>query len=73
MLVGDSNPQGDGRNPTVNWYDVGGPRGEEKWRPDKICAPESWEIRRGRWEGLSGKCWRGAEGDHLVHWGRGAC
>ena len=30
------------------------------------------EIRRGRWEGLSGKSRRGAEGDHLAHSGLGS-
>ena len=45
--------------------------GEEKWRPDKTGVPEAGEIRRGRWEGLSGKSRRGAEGDHLAHSGRG--
>ena len=33
---------------------MGGLRGEEKWRPDKIGAPEAGEIRRGRQEGPSG-------------------
>ena len=28
---------------------------EEKWRPKRIGAPETREIRRGRWEGLFGK------------------
>ena len=47
--------------------------GEEKWRPDKISAPEAREIRRGKWEGLSGKSGRGAEGDCLACSGRGGC
>ena len=47
--------------------------GEEKWKPEKIGAPEAGEIRRGRWEGLSGKSERGPEGDCLAHSGWGAC
>ena len=46
--------------------------GEEKWRPDKIGALEAGEIRRGRWEGLSGKSRRGAEGDCPTHLGLGS-
>ena len=37
----------------MNQWDAGVPSGEEKWRPDKISAPEAREIRRGRWEGPS--------------------
>ena len=44
-----------------------GPRGEEKWRPEKISSPEAREIRKGRWEGLSRKSGRGAEGNCLTH------
>ena len=36
-------------------------RGEEEWRPDRISVPETREIRRGGWEGPSGKSERGAE------------
>ena len=54
-LVGGSDAQRDGRNPKVNQQDAGGLRGEEKWRPGNIGAPEAGEIRRGRWEGLCGK------------------
>ena len=50
-LVGDSDAQGDGRSPKVKQQEVGGLRGEEKWRPDKIGAPEAGEIRRSRWGG----------------------
>ena len=57
----------------MNWYDVGGLRGEEKWRPDRISAPEAREIRRGRWEGLSRKSRRETEGNRLAHLGQGAC
>ena len=32
---------------------MGGLRGEEKWRPDRIGAPEVGEIRRSRREGPS--------------------
>ena len=71
--MGDSDAQGEGRNPKANRYDVGGLRGEEKGRPDRIGAPEAGEIRRGRREGLFRKSGRGAEGDHLVHSGREAC
>ena len=38
-------------------------KGKEKWRPDRIGAPEAREIRRGRWEGPSRRSKRGAEGD----------
>ena len=40
---------------------------------DKISAHKVREIRRGRLEGLSRKSGRGAEGDHLAHWGWGIC
>ena len=42
MLVGDLDTQGDGRNPQVNRKDMGGLRGEEKWRPDRTSTPEGW-------------------------------
>ena len=48
-------------------------RREEKWRPDRISAPEAGEIRRGRWEGPSGRNRRGTEGNHLAHSDPGAC
>ena len=38
-----------------------GMRREEKWRPDRISAPEASEIRRGSREGLSGKSKRGVD------------
>ena len=57
-LVGDSDLQGDRRNPKVNQQDVGGLRREEKWRPDRISAPEAREIWRRRQEELSGKSGR---------------
>ena len=63
----DSDAQGDGRNPKVNQYDVVGLRGQEKWRSDRIGAPEAGEIRRGKWEGLSRRSGRGVEGDCLAH------
>ena len=56
----------------MNLQDIGGLRGEEKWRPDRIGTPEAREIRRGRREGLSGKSWRGAEGDCPAHSGTGS-
>ena len=49
-----------------------GQRGEEKWRPDRIGAPEAGEIRRGRWEGPSRRCGRGAEGNRPTHSGMGS-
>ena len=48
---------------------MGGLRGEEKWRPDKIGAPEAREIKRGRQEGPSGTSGRGAEGVCPTHSG----
>ena len=39
-LMGDSDTQGDGRNPKVNRQNVGG-LSREKWRPDRIGAPEA--------------------------------
>ena len=71
-LVGDSEAQGDGRNPKMNRQDVGGLRGKEKWRPDKIGTPEAEDIRRGRQEGPSGKSRRGEEGDCPAHLGTGS-
>ena len=44
-------------------------REEEKWRLDRIGAPEAREIRRGRREELSGKSRRGVEGDCVTHSG----
>ena len=46
---------------------MGGLRGEEKWRPDRIGAPEAGEIRRGKQEGPSGRSRRGAEGVCPTH------
>ena len=40
---------------------MGGLRGEEKWRPERIRAPEAGEIRRDRWEGSSGTGGAGEE------------
>ena len=39
----------------------------EEWGPERIGAPEAREIRIGKWEGLSRKNGRGAEGDCLAH------
>ena len=44
---------------------MGGLRGEEKWRPDRIGVPEAREIRRSRQEAPSGR--RGAEGIFPAH------
>ena len=41
----------------------GGTEGEEKWRPDRIHAPDPEEIRRGRQAGPSRRSRRGAESD----------
>ena len=71
-LVGDSDAQGDERNPKVNQQDVGGLSGEEKWRPDRIGAPEAREIRRGKQEGPSRRSRRGVEGDCPAHSGTGS-
>ena len=67
LLVGDPDAQGDGRNPQVNQQDVGGLRGEEKWRPDRVGTPEAGEIWRCRQEGPSERNGRGVEGDRLAH------
>ena len=71
-LVGNPDAQGDGRNPQVNQQNVGGLRGEEKWRPDRIGTPEAREIRTGRCEGPSGRSGRGAEGVYPAHLGTGS-
>ena len=43
MLVGDLDTHGDGRNPQGNRSDMGGLRGEEKWRMNSTGAPEGWQ------------------------------
>ena len=51
---------------------MGGLRGEEKWRPDRIGTPEAGEIRRGRWERPSGRSRTEAKGDCPTHSGLGS-
>ena len=57
----------------MNRYNVGGLRGEEKGRPDRIRAPEAGEIRRGRREGPSGRSGRGARAITPPIQAQGAC
>ena len=56
-LVGDLDAQGDGRKPQANWQDVGGLRGEKKWRPDRTSVPEG-QLRGGR----GSHAWRDTQG-----------
>ena len=51
---------------------MGGLRGKEKWRPDRIGASEAREIRRGRWEGISRRNGRGVEDICHAHSGPGS-
>ena len=48
---------------------MGGQSGEEKWRPDRISAPEAGKIRRGRQEGPSRRSRIGVEGIYPTHSG----
>ena len=56
----------------MNEQDVSGLWGEEKWKPDRICAPEARELRRGRQKGPSGKSRKGAEDECPAHLGPGS-